>query len=493
MFMPKWFQLFLASLCILGAMLLFFGSNNAATTSLRELDASLGLVRRPKTSRILERSQYIFRPIKTEAFAVSLLADVPRIIEQAIRLALNFLISLAVDALTKAVLGLFSDIIGRIEGWIGQVEGLRENQSSFEATISMKGFQITECLNKSTTSLTDEIIGEFIPSKPTNSTARQLRQDYFTNTNAPEAAVCGALEIPYSTEYNGLRNAIASVRINNLIVYGEQSQQQQVRDADNSIDQGVGGGGEESQPTDIGPLPSQEAIEDDILTIAQTVVDAACVDESENNQPEPQDSSVIGFEQINSGGGVSTCFEGSIRTGVMRVINIQLSEDIAIRERIADQIKSQAPADCKFGWTEVKDDGASLLDAENETANIPGTAVENAKQVEAGNLSKEQCDNLDRMPSAREQVASSASSSTGGGGESFNFGSIINGIKDLLNGLVDDVLDVVFNFFEAQLAKLAATLGNSYVTNAIGGAANSIRSSARTGLTDIQNQINAKF
>ena len=487
MFMPKWFQLFLAGLCVFGVMLLFFGANNSATVSLREVDASIGLIQRPHNSRILERAKLIFRPVRVNAqIPVTNTSDIPRILEQAVRAALNFLIAQVINRLTAALTDLFKGLISKIEGWINKIQGLRDSQSSWEGAISMKGFQIAECLNKSTNSLTNEIIAEFIPSRPSNDVARQLRADYTVNQSRVNPA-CGGAEEPTasSAEYEELQNAIASTRINNLVVYGQQTQQEQVTDVETLTNQTSGEDTGASRPANIGPIPSEENIESNVSLIAEIMAKAAC---AVNDAPSTSDANVISLDQISRGGNAN-CVEGSIRAGVIRAIGIQLSEDIAIRDRISAQIKGQAPADCGFGYTQEGQNASAALLNSATPGSIANAAVSDATLIEAKNLTNEQCNNLDRVPSTRDKIAATAQTATSEGPQTFSFSGLLTTVLNELKAYGQNIINDLFTLFDEQISRIIDNIGNSYVGQVLGGVATTIYSNARTSLQEIQDQL----
>ena len=481
MLIPRWFQIFLASVCLFGTMLLFFGSNNAATTSLREVDASIGLIQRPKNSRILQRAEILlnpFRSVKAEAqFLVSIAADLARNLEYAIKAALNALITAAINFLMNAITGFFNDLVNQITSWIGQVDGLKDNAAAWESAISMKAYQIAECLEETSYSVADKIIGEFVPPEPRNDVGRALRQDFGVAQNTVTQSSCQALSLTpadYSLAYNTLNDAISSVRVNNLVLYSQTGTQ----DTTLSATQGNAG------YLDV-PAAPQSSINGDIATIANVVIDAICVD----NDPvpvTPNTPNIVGINEIRQGSG-ATCVEGAIRAGISRIINIQLADDIAIRDRVAEQIKSQAPDNCQFG-------GISQVATANTGAggSIAAGIVQEAQSIEVETLDVEQCNNLDRLPSVKTEVETnvqSASASTGGGGEGVSFAQIVAQVSSAFTNLLNNVITNIFNSILNELSEFVSSIGNSYVRDVVAAAAGSVQTTARSALQTIQEQL----
>jgi hypothetical protein len=511
MILPNWFKVFLATSCVIGAMLLFFGMNSSGSVALREVDASIGLIKRPKTSKVYDTFAFIFKPVITAEAVIPVLvsADAPRIIEEILVNALNFLISTIVGKLINKILDFFSNIINKIGGWISTLTGLQDNSASWEAAIALKGYQVTECLNQSTdTVLRNFILGSL--SSTENAVANELKADFNKTRNATTA--CSQAKPGFSDSYMSIKNAVSSIRLNSVIANSQLTQGATLDDETNTqksstegnvIAPSVGEDGlvsaEESGSTSVAKNKSLNTITVEknnkiMEEIASNLADVAC-EGKKSGAVKDSNRQNIDFGDISYQSSVVSCNKGSEKAKILLDLETVIAKDNEVSKRVEEGIKEQSASDCReTGGVDIRDESnvSNLQTAiktdprsNSNTLDVSTNTVAVADNMQIVTINAEQCNSTNRLPVAQSQVES-ATASNKATAKTFNISSIIDQIKKVLNELKDKLINKMFNYFQDKINKLISGIGNSYLSTAVSSISGNISSSALIGIQELQ-------
>lgn len=143
-----WFQKFIASVWIFGAMFLYLGVSTANMMTLRDVDASLGILSRPSNSFLAKAGDAFFGSPKVNAIPVEITFDPYKIAESALNAAIRSAISGFINQIISIVADLFNDLINSLEDMVKTVTGLRLNLGSVRATIALKAVAYENKVNK---------------------------------------------------------------------------------------------------------------------------------------------------------------------------------------------------------------------------------------------------------------------------------------------------------------------------------------------------------
>jgi hypothetical protein len=510
MFLPKWFQYFLATCCIVGSIMLFFGYNNSGTVKLREIDASIGMLTRHKKSKILEKVEFLYKPIKTEAFVITLAADIPRVIEYAIKVAINFIISKIINTLVNKVLSFFNNIIEEITSWIDTVTGLKDNTSAWQASIAMKAYQVTECLNKGTSEILDELVVKHLKSAK-NSVAKDI-YGYVALKDKLGSAIGGPQCTQYigdaSKGYQTMKNSLASLRNNAMTAKSQLSQANTLQDETNSVDSNnktengdistpeIPGEETTKRTVNIGKQKIQttqtiEQVESDANQFAVIFAETSCTVD-QKSKAQVNSNGLISPDEFNFQA-AGNCQKELVKSDVLATLNRTFDSDDKVYNSVDAQVKNQAPADCRgFGYTDFKNDPSAgeidrNFDLKQGVVDVVYSSIKSINLFQSKTFNGEQCKNLDRTPTVQAQVKASTSSNSSSA-ETTNIGAIVDQIKNVLQNLKSQVIEKIFSYFEKQIAKFVSGIGNSYISSAITKISGEVTSSARTALTNISLQ-----
>lgn len=516
MILPKWFRVLIASFCIFGVGILFFGANNSNTVNLREVDASIGLIRRPKSRNIIDSAKYFFRPVKTEAFVVAIGADAPRIIEKIIRIAIAAAISAIIGFIVKKISGFFEDIIDKIGMWIGVSTGLKDSLGSFNAAIGMKAYQVSECLIESSDSVIRKMFAGTDMTK--NETAKQIAIgaglsaeaggiEVDTVKNSKDACKNNSTEGIQSSKsqrYQQLKNAISELRISQLITTSQKGNFEGAVDEENADtfkeDTGDATSNEvpdgQSQETlnATKSVEQNEALKQQIKESAEALVCA----EDGSAPEEPVSRSANFFPPSSSNAVLPSCGLTENTARVESTLLEMAAKDEEVRKSVEENLDKQAPSDCKIGYL---DDGFS-----GDTAQLPSFSLEggNSAGIAAGSIdlsaatisasnkidtktyNKEQCESQNRLPSLQDSAAATSSGNSAGTEEAVGTVVTLRSIIEQITGqLKDQILNKIFDFFTAAATSLISKIGNSYIVQSITTATGVNSNSAQNSLSQI--------
>lgn len=521
MIIPQWFKLFLVSFLVIGTMMIFFGFNNSNTVKLRELDASLGLIRRPKTSKVLESAKYIFRPVIANAqWAVSVLADIPRIVWEVIQKALLSFISKLIGGLIDKVLSFFGSIVDQIGSWINTVTGLKDNTASWKSAIAMKAYQVGECLNRSSESVVRGLFERIDPSK--NSVSASIADSQIVAEPRSSIESCRVVRSDVSTAAQTVKNAVAALRVSNVVTESQQGNAEGFTGTISDTGEGVpedglttggavdaGGTADDSSTLQqegitqnielTNKLQTSEQIDAGVENIAENIAEIKCVEEVPDSTP-TNDLNLITLDDIRLDN--NDLCRLTEKTNAVQELQQTLAQDIETYEETEEAVVSQAPVNCRgTGFVNFKGTGETaqvsspITDNNNNdlqqnlgTQDLVNEVTKFNNEQSPETLNQEQCNNQDRMPSAQQQIEASAGSNSSSS-ETFDLGSIVDAIKEQIGDLLAQVVNTIFDFFKAAIAKFVDSISNAYVSNAVGKIVNNVADSARTSLQNLTNQF----
>ncbi len=518
MTIPKWFRVLIASFCIFGVAMLFFGANNSSTTKLREADASIGLIRRPKSNNILDSAKYFFKPIKTEAFVVSIAADAPRIIEKIIRVAIAFAISAIIGLIINKITDFFGDIINKMGTWIGVTTGLRDSVSSLNAAMGLKAFQISECLNQSADSVIRKIFNDTDLTK--NSVARDIAEGAgLAGGAAGSAAIEGSkqscrrssgnITSSKNRNYQLLKNAITGVGIDSVVNFSLRGNSEGLtgdEDKETFRNQTEENGADLNERLDsqklIDQVKSEEDTEATIENIEQIAEGIAC-GEDEPETPVVREGSAILLETGLTKVSVS-CTPADSTAQTKAAIREYVEVKQEAFEAVVDNYERQAPSDCKIGFLsdgfgEIQSSGTELANEQflnssdfsisEGTIDLASATIQTSDKVGVNAYNKEQCESQNRLPALQDNISTTASSNSSGSAEAIgSVNTLLSTVQGALTQLKDNILKAVFEFAAEAAVKIISKIGNAYVSQAISKATGTSLDSAERTLSNITSQ-----
>jgi F0F1-type ATP synthase membrane subunit b/b' len=500
MFIPRWFQMFLATCCIIGSMLLFFGFNNSTTVKLREIDASLGLIKRPKTSLVFNSMKYMFKPIKGHAgFPVSILIDTPRLIAQALEQILNYFIQKLINSIISKITDFFNGLLDRISNFIGSVAGLRDNISTAQSAIALKAAQVSECLVQGTEGLVADLFKDISPNK--NEFAAEIAVDPLVTKPRNSLTGCGGDRSDVGEAAKTVSNSISALRQNHLITESQKSNKNfastgiKFLDNENYTQNEVVNG--KSTGKTVTNLPESEnftppgikTVEENNAQkkkIVEAIVVAKCTD-TRQKEVSVIDSNFVQPSEISYENISDTGCEASARTDATIKIDKVLEESEEVFEKTEQSIKQNTPANCKEIVTNTSDEadnGAALVGVIGGVSATTAMVEGNSHQ-QPGGLSQSQCQlTQEELNTGRTKTQTAVSSNTTSA-KTFNLTTVIDSIKKAISETINNSINSALNSLVDKIQKLVSNISNSYISNVVSNLTGNIATEAQNSLQTI--------
>jgi hypothetical protein len=466
----NWFDKLLSAFLIIFSLGLFFGISGANNASIREIDASIGLINRPVTSKLTAVSKLLFSPVQVNAakVAATIVGDIPRLLEQAVIKALKAALSALIKAFIGAIMKIFDQLLSAIEGWVGAIDGLKDVVASFRAAISLKAYKAAECLIQSSESIVDS----FFPASADESNK---------TSNNPQDKCNGVFGASTGSEdTNALVAGVSNLRQQNLI--------------------------SESQSDVAEPLPNAPSKEELANKVQEFAANAAVLVGCGNSDNSLDNDPILPISRINVKN--SSC--STVTNDIKQKTQSQLNSDVQTYNQLESNVTQEAPDACPGGYVgglEGINSTSSAQQAANSvqtgdsapadapasfqtgdvgdvsTANFGNTAPaadfkikdktskfksSESLQVSEGavgfsdsfdleTLNKEQCESANRTP----VVTAATTSSSDQGQTEFGFDSIITAFIDAVTQFVSNLITKVFTILTEAI--------NNFLKNAPGG------------------------
>ncbi|NJL97143.1 hypothetical protein HC864_05045 [Candidatus Gracilibacteria bacterium] len=465
----NWFDKFLAIIITFLTLVMFVGISGANHSSHREINASLGLLKRANNSKVGQSIKYLFTPVQANAQngVVKIISDIPRIAQQALEKALKQALSALIKSFINAIMKVFDQLLSAIEGWVGTIDGLKDAIGAFRQAIALKAYQVSECLIESSESVVSKIFGSDSSVAPTNNPQEKCNGVFGSSTGSREA--------------NVLTNELSSIRSQNLFSATE---------AENI-----------TGFADFSVIPSQEEIK---VKVENFAVDAAvlsgCTDDggssSLDNDP------ILPVKDINL---VKSVCNEEISNNITET-NKTLANDIQNKEKVQTQTFSQAPSECPFGYVSggiieglssnsgaanaannIQSVGGGALSSDVESSlTAPEGAIKVADSFDLETLNNEECQNANRGPATLAATQASADQ----GGSEFDFNQVITAFVEAITQFVTNLINKVFNLLTQVISKfLSNAPGGEYLSQAISNIINPVSSAIQADIQAISDNI----
>jgi hypothetical protein len=478
----NWFDKFLTGLVLFLMLFMFAGMGASQTSTIRSLDASIGLLKRAtpySVKNIIKVAS--FQSINTYAFPVEITADPANQIFRAIDQAFMSALSSIVQSLVGSIFGLFDKLLSSIESWINSLAGLQDSVKSFMSAFALKIYSLQECLVQSSASLVSSIYG--VQSSNTGATQTNCANGSSSasglDTKNGDFSKAGESFTISDNVGSGtlqdLQNAIASNRVAGILNYansspipGTQPNDAQAKDNGNNT-QSVAG------------VPTKAQIETQQNEIAATIGTTKC---GAGNIKKATQGIIIEFSDFNA---YSPAVVECTAKAKQALASAQ-SSDIAAFKRGQENLIAAAPTDCKFtGFLSetplsidfANTNGANQFGNSNFTVGDAKTAsfdkFTNGPSYSAGIgaysasydtkvLTSEQCKAADRMPGV---LASAQTDKGSAGGNGFDLGSIVTSVVNALTKFITNFVTKVFNSLLNVVTKFISTVpGGNFLSSA---------------------------
>ena len=216
-----WFDRFLAGLCILLSLFMIVGMGATTSVSVRKIDASMGLLTKEVSyfAKNINKISRLMGSVEVSAqFAVAVVADFARLVEQAAMAAFKQILQAIVKSMLSTLSQALNGLLSGIKGWIKTLSGLLDTVKSFLSAVAMKVYALGECNVNRSVDVVSDVLGVKLPkidSATTRACGGEEDLEGQEFTAAPDD-----LLISNGTTFGDLQattNAFASLRISNML------------------------------------------------------------------------------------------------------------------------------------------------------------------------------------------------------------------------------------------------------------------------------------
>jgi hypothetical protein len=482
-----WFDIFLASLCILLGMFTLAGMGSATSTTVRNIDASIGILKRetPFYIKNLDKIARLTNPINANAqFVVAIAVDFALILREVLILAFKFILKKILAFLLSSLRGVFDGLLSSVKTWVKTLSGLLDSVKSFLSALAIKVYAVEECSARTSAGIVAGLFG-----------ASEAEVDPEVNRKCAEGSKVNSISVTTPgipdefyvdnltrNDYNNISNAVSNLRVESLI-----SEVSTGIYPANQLEDGVQS--DKSQNTQsLNGVTNKKQILSKASEIANSIGYIKC-----SKAPAEKGYSYNSISSYNP-----YCTEATSNAGqeLLQVINL----DTADLQFAKANISNAAPANCKsngfISSTAKGNDSAGSLsyttaDGLFQSESFAASAVNYSGTYAINTLTSEQCDSANQFGALQTTV----STEVGASQQPDNVNSSIEGaLQTVLNDAINDLIagiTKIINDFVQKVFQLVVTLVTKFVSSLPGGdfLSSSLTSSLSNSRDDIQNKI----
>jgi hypothetical protein len=492
-----WFDRFLAALCIIFGLFMVAGMGTSASVVVRNIDASLGLLRRetPYYFKNIEKINFLTQSINANAqFGVAIIKNLDLDLKEILILAFKFVLKKIVAFLLSSLRGILNNLLSSIRTWINTLSGLLDSVKSFLSALAMKVYSLMECVVKKSEDVVSGIFGLSF-SKVNSALGSSCGSGSGSARGATFLSGLGKIFSNGTTgaDLQTIVNSVENFRLSSLLNYANQEL--------------IPGSqpGEAPKESGTNVASTNYVVGSADLQIKQKEISDAIGIMGCDTSAAPTAVSALDFRSWSAYNASCTDISFTANNALTKAVSLDQSSFDKAKKNTVDA----APADCKFtGFLSDTPTAIAATAANNttggglnysglttnfaETESFSANTVSFTKDFDTKILTAEQCKSADALPATlnNQQTQVQTSQKSSEPVDSSLDGALNAALNDAVNSLIEGITTIL-NDFVKQVFQLVIQLVNKFVASLPGGEflSQSLTNTLSTAQTNITNSI----